>query len=538
MDEYDYIIVGAGSAGCVLAERLGADPRNRILVLEAGGSDARFWIKVPLGYAFTFADKRLNWGHHTAPDDGLDGRSQYWPRGRVVGGSSSINAMAYMRGLPVDFDDWGRAGAAGWDWDHARDTYERIETWEDRAPDGRAQRRGDGPVWISDLRREMHPFSRHFLTAAAQAGWPVLDDLNAGRGEGLGYYRSSVRHGRRWSAADAFLRPALARGNVRLVCHAQVERILIEQGEARGVAYEHHGQPRLARSRAGVILSAGAVNSPQILQLSGIGPGALLRSHGVPVLSDLAQVGRGLQDHLCITYSFAAHPETLNSILGVPMWQLTSGIRYLATRRGPLSVPVNQVGGYLASRPDGPADTQIFCNPIVYSARANGTPHVGRAPGYILSAQPCRPTSRGEIRIRSPRPRDLPEIRPNSLDTEHDRHAAIRAGRLLQRLARSAALTETRRDALGPDVLTMDDEALLKDFRARATTVFHPTCTCRMGDDPAHSVVDARLRVHGTGRLRVIDASAFPNITSGNTNAPTMMLAARAADLIREDDRR
>ena len=227
---YDYIIVGAGSAGCVLAERLGADPRNRILVLEAGGSDARFWIKVPLGYAFTFADKRLNWGHHTAPDDGLDGRSQYWPRGRVVGGSSSINAMAYMRGLPVDFDDWGRAGAAGWDWDHARDTYERIETWEDRAPDGRAQRRGDGPVWISDLRREMHPFSRHFLTAAAQAGWPVLDDLNAGRGEGLGYYRSSVRHGRRWSAADAFLRPALARGNVRLVCHAQVERMGVMGG--------------------------------------------------------------------------------------------------------------------------------------------------------------------------------------------------------------------------------------------------------------------------------------------------------------------
>ncbi|MAC79474.1 MAG: choline dehydrogenase [Rhodobacteraceae bacterium] len=538
MEDYDYIVIGAGSAGCVMAERLGADPRRRVLVLEAGGSDMRFWIKVPLGYAFTSTDARLNWDIRTAPDEGLNGRSQVWPRGRVVGGCSSINAMAYMRGLPGDFDDWGRAGAQGWTWDAVRATYDAIETHEDRDDRGRAHRRGTGPVWVSDLRRDMHPFSRQFLAAAEQSGWPVLDDLNAGRGEGLGYYRSSVRHGRRWSAADAFLRPALARGNVHLATHAMVQRIVIEDGEARGVAYDHAGQIRIARARRGVILSAGSVNSPQILQLSGIGPGALLQSLGIPVHNDLPQVGQGLQDHLTITYSFAAHPRTLNNTLGVTLWRLTSGMQYLATRRGPLSVPVNQVGGYLASTPGGPPDTQIFCNPIVYTPRPTGAPQVGRAPGYILSAQPCRPTSRGEIRIRSPRPSDRPDILPHSLSTDHDRAAAIRAGRLLQRLARSAALTSARREALGPDVMTMDDNALLRDFRDRSTTVYHPSCTCRMGDSPVNSVVDARLRVHGLGRLRGVDASAFPNITSGNTNAPTMMLAARAAQMIIEDDRR
>lgn len=527
MAEYDYIIIGAGSAGCVLADRLCRAPQTRVLVLEAGGSDQRFWVKVPLGYAFTYTDPRLAISFQTEADEGLAGRSGAWPRGRVVGGCSSINAMAYMRGLPVDFEDWARSGAQGWDWATVRTVYDGLE--------GKNGQTGCGPVRVSDLSRHMHPFSQAFLTAAAEVGWPVLEDLNTGE-PGLGCYRSTVWKGRRWSAADAFLRPALRRGSVRLETQAQVRRIVIDAGEARGVIYRQHGKMVTVRARREVILAAGAIQSPQLLQLSGIGPGALLQEHGIEVHKPLSQVGRGLQDHLAITYSFAAYPKTLNADLGTLSGRMFSGMRYLTTRTGPLSVPVNQVGGYIASSAERAPDIQIYCNPMVYSYGPKG-PTVPRASGYILSAQPCRPTSRGEIRIASANPDDAPKIRANSLATPEDCASVIRAGRLLQALAQSPTLMQARRAAIGPDLMALDDDGLLSDFRARASTVFHPSCTCRMGKDPEESVLDARLRLHGLGRLRVVDASAFPNITSGNTNAPTMMLAARAATLILEDNR-
>lgn len=536
--EYDFIIIGAGSAGCVLADRLSECGRHTVLVLEAGGTDARFWIKVPVGYGFTYADPRVNWGYHAEADPGLNNRVAYWPRGRVIGGSSSINAMAYMRGLPVDFEDWDRAGAVGWGWENVRRAYERLECHWDRGSDGTLRMRGAGKLHVSDLRDQMHPFSRRFLEAASDLGWPCLQDLNDSASDGLSYYRSTVRKGLRWSSADAFLRPARTRPNVKLISKALVERIEIEEGRATGVRYSVNGQSVVARAAGEVLLSAGAINSPQILQLSGVGPGKLLQSHGIKLCQPLEQVGEGLQDHLAITHHFAAKEHTLNASLGHWRGRLSAGVKYLLSRKGPLSVPVNQVGGFMRSDPDldGP-DMQVYCNPASYRTGDDGRPRMGPDPGFILSVQPCRPTSRGRVHITSADPRQAPVIYPNSLSTRKDREDAVRACKLLRKLANTPTLSRVTKAAIAPDLNGMNEDDMLNNFRARAGTVFHPTCTCRMGEDAENSVLDARLRVHGLRGLRVVDASSFPNVTSGNTNAPVMMLAMRAADLILEDAR-
>ncbi|MEZ5534796.1 MAG: GMC family oxidoreductase N-terminal domain-containing protein [Thiolinea sp.] len=531
--EVDYIIVGAGSAGCVLAERLSRDTGMRVLIIEAGGSDARFWIKMPLGYAHTFSDPRVTWQYSTQTDPGLNNRSAYWPRGRVLGGSGSINAMAYVRGLPHDFDDWEAAGASGWNWQTVLKTYEKLESqWEN----GRIS--GDGPLCISDLSARMHPFSAHFLQAARELNWPTPRNMNSAPEGGLSYFRSTVKNGRRWSTADAFLRPALQHRHVQLVKHAVVERLAIDNGQAVGVHYRLGGQLILAKARREVIVSAGAINTPQLLQLSGIGPAALLQSHGIKVVQDLSQVGQGLQDHLACTHYFAATEPTLNAKLGWKVGQFMAGMQYLLTRNGPLSVPVNQVGGFIRSDTSREhPDMQVYCNPAAYQIRADGKTVMTRDPGFLLSVQPCRPTSRGSVTIRSANPADAPLIQANSLTTEHDCADAIRAGRLLQTLAGTPTIKRLTRPSAGTDLLSMNDEQLLDNFRTRASTNFHPTCTCRMGHNANDSVLDARLRVHGVPGLRVVDASAFPNVTSGNTNAPTIMLAMRAADLILEDAR-
>ncbi|SLN66340.1 GMC family oxidoreductase [Oceanibacterium hippocampi] len=533
---YDYIVVGAGSAGCALVERLTRDGRTRVLLLEAGGSDRQFWIKVPIGYGVNFANPRLNWNYHAEPDAGLNGRVIYWPRGKVIGGSSSINAMAYMRGLPHDFDDWERAGAEGWSWQAVRPVYERMERHLERDADGRPRQRGEGLLPVSDLSDQMDPFSERFLAAAEACGWACCTDLSTVTGEGVGYYRSTVRHGLRCSAADAFLAPARRRGNLRVVTRATVEQVTFDGRRATGLRFRTGGDVLDVRAGREVILCAGAINSPKLLQLSGIGPPALLRRHGIPVLHDLGEVGRGLQDHLAISHVFRATAPTLNNILGRMRPRLFAGLRYVATRRGPLGVPVNQVGGYLRSDPAcAEPDMQIYCNPLSYGSAADGRPVPDREPGYLLSAQLCRPDSRGDIAIRSADPKDAPLIRPNSLATEHDRAGARRALRIIDRLAAAPALAGVTRERLAPDPGLTDPNALMEDFRARASTVFHPTSTCRMGRGPGDSVLDARLRVHGLSGLRVVDSSAFPNVTSGNTNAPTMMLATRAADMILED---
>lgn len=538
MAEFDYIIIGAGSAGCVLADRLSASGRDRVLLIEAGGSDRKFWIKIPLGYGFTFSDSNMNWGYTTQSDRGLNGRSLYWPRGKVIGGSGSINAMAYVRGLPHDFDDWEAAGATGWNWNNVEQAYDQLETNDEFNAAGIKQLRGKGPLCVTDLSDQMHPFSRRFLQAAEDIGWPLLDSMNGTQKEGLAYYRSNVRNGFRHSPADAFLRPALKRQNLKIITHAQVTRLQAQNGRMSRVHYRIDGQSKVAKANCEVILSAGAINSPQLLQLSGIGPTCLLKAHGIDVQLELDQVGKGLQDHLAVTHYFTASEATLNQRLGNWPGRMLAGIQYLLTRRGPLSVPVNQVGGFVRSSEQLTApNVQIFCNPASYSVPASGKPVIDREPGYLLSAQPCRPTSRGEVFIASADPLQAPLINPNSLHTAVDQQAAIQASLLIRKLMNSPTLARVTLDHKQPDIAAMNEDELLENFRNRASTVFHPTCTCRMGRSQADSVVDSRLRVHGIQGLRVVDASAFPSITSGNTNAPTLMLALRAAQMILQDNR-
>lgn len=534
--EFDHIVVGSGSAGSVLADRLSADGCRRILVLEAGGSDRRFFIRMPIGYGRTFFDGRVNWKYETEPEVALGGRTGYWPRGKVLGGSSSINAMVYCRGMPGDFEAWRAAGNPGWGWSDVEPVYRRTE----RPVDAEGRVGSGGPLFVSDVRHEMHPTRRHYLAAAQELGLPFSDDFNGPQPEGVGLYRINTYKGRRWSAADAFLRPALQRNNLRLLTGAHVRQVEFEGRRATGVVFLRDGQLCRARARREVILSAGAIDSPRLLQLSGVGPGKLLQRHGIEVRHELPAVGANLQDHIAVSYFYRATEPTLNNLLFPWHGKLRAGLRYLLTHRGPLSISVNQCGGFVRSRPGlTHPDQQLYFNPVTYSMAPEGKrPLMNPDPfaGFILSFQPCRPSSRGRIDIRSADPGDAPLIQPNYLATQQDLDDVIAGGRLIKALAATRAMRVLIDQPIAPDPATMNDEQILADFRARSGTVFHPVGTCAMGPDPGTAVVDNRLRVFGLSGLRVVDASVFPNITSGNTHAPTVMVAQRAADLILADD--
>ena len=535
MEDFAYIIVGAGSAGCVLAERLSVSRRHKVLVLEAGGRGWSPWIDLPLGYGKTFFDSRVNWKYQTEPEAALAGRCGYWPRGKVVGGSGAINALVYARGLPQDFDDWAAAGAAGWDWETARKTYEAMET---RLGTG-GERKGCGPLHVQDVSDQIHPVNRHFFAAAEELGLPRTEDINGSACEGAGVYLINTSSGRRMHSARAFLKPALKRPNVTLMTGAIAERIVFEGRRAAAVQVVWGGRRLTLRAGREIILSAGAVTSPRLLQLSGIGPAELLKSQGIAPLLDAPHVGGNLQDHLGINYYFRATEPTLNNLLRPFTGKLRAAVQYALTRRGPLALSVNQCGGYFRSSPElaGP-DQQLYFNPVTYTTTPNGKRSVVQPDpfaGFIIGFQPARPTSRGRIDISTADSLAPPRIRPNSLATEEDRAQVVAGGRLCQRLINTRALEGLVQAAMDPDLRVMDDDQILADFRQRCGTVFHPVGTCRMGSDAQASVVSPRLKVHGVQGLRVVDASVFPNLTSGNTNAPTMMLAHRAADLILED---
>ncbi len=539
MAQWDYIVVGAGSAGCVLANRLSADPRNRVLLLEAGGSDRRLWVRIPIGYARTFRDPAVNWMYQTEPEAALGGRRCYWPRGKVLGGSSSIHAMAYVRGQPEDFDAWERLGNAGWGW---RDVLPLFAASEDHAGGAGPYHSAGGPLHVDDISARVHPLCGNFLAAAQALGFARTDDFNGPRMEGVGIYAINTRNGWRESTASAFLRPALARANLELHTRAQATRILLRAGRAVGVEYWRGHRMLTALAGREVIVCAGAINSPQLLQLSGIGDAQLLARHGISAAVQAPLVGQRLQDHLHITHSYHSRVPTLNDQLSPWSGKLRAALQYLLHRAGPLSMSVNQAGGFVRSDAGQPRpNLQLYFNPASYTTRLSGqrrTMNPDPFPGFSMSVHACRPTSRGSVLIQSGDPFQPPAIRPNYLATALDLQEALAGARLLRALAASPPLRDVIESETVPGRGHASDAALLDDFRARADTIFHPVGTCAMGPDPRHAVVDARLRVHGVRGLRVADASVFPAITSGNTNAPVIMVAEKGAQMLLEDGAR
>jgi choline dehydrogenase len=539
VNAFDYIIVGAGSAGCVLADRLTASGRHRVLLLEAGGSDQRFWVQVPIGYGKCFFEPRVNWMYRTEPEATLAGRAGYWPRGKILGGSGAINAMVFVRGQPADFDTWEALGNRGWGW---RDVLPYFRKLEDSPRADGVVRGAGGPIAIADISADAHPLCEVFLRAGAEAGIARNADFNGESQEGVGYYEITVRDGRRVSTASAYLRPAMRRVNLLVATQAHASAIGFEGTRATSVTYIQRGATHCVRAAREILVCGGAINTPQLLQLSGVGPAAHLRSLGIPVVHDSPAVGRHLQDHLCIDYLYRSRVPSLNEELRPWHGKLAAGLRYLATRRGPLALSVNQAGGFMRSRPglDRP-NMQLYFSPLSYTRAPKGRRPLMSPdpfPGFLLSAQPCRPESRGHLELRSADPFEAPRIVPNSLASELDLAELVEGARFLRTLAATPSLSAVIAEEIcpGPPVQTRDEIA--GDIRDRCSSVFHPVGTCRMGPAPREAVVDHRLRVHGVEGLRVVDASAFPAVTSGNTNAPVIMLAERGADLVLEDAER
>ena len=531
-ETYDYIVVGAGSAGCVLANRLSADPKNRVLVLEAGGRDNWIWFHIPVGYLFAIGNPRADWCFKTESEAGLNGRALNYPRGKTIGGSSAINAMIYMRGQAADYGHWRQLGLSGWGWDDVLPVFKRHEDHYL----GAGAFHGAGGEWRVEFPRLTWKLLDEVREAARQAGIPPIPDFNAGDNEGSSYFQVNQKRGFRWSAASGFLKPALARPNLRLETGCHTERVLIENGRAVGVVYRQNGVTHTAKARGEVILSAGAIGSPHLLKLSGIGPAQELAQHGIPVVKDTPGVGANLQDHLQLRmiYKVAGIP-TLNEQYHSLFGRAKMGLQFAFLQRGPLTMAPSQLGIFTRSRAEVErADLEFHVQPL--SLGKFGEP-LHAFPAFTMSVCNLRPTSRGSLTLASADSTAAPRIQPNYLATEEDRRVAADSIRVARRIVAQPALAPYRPDEVLPGPTVADtEEALARAAGDIGTTIFHPVGTAKMGlaSDPL-AVVDERLRVFGIAGLRVADASIMPTIVSGNTNSPTIMIAEKAAGMILAD---
>ncbi len=526
---FDYVIVGGGSAGCVLANRLTASGAYRVLLLEAGGEDRNPWIHIPIGYGKLFKDRKLNWLYETEPEPELMNRRIIQPRGKVLGGSSSINGLVYIRGQKEDFDHWRQLGNVGW-------SYEDVLPYFRRAED--QQRGGDeyhgvgGPLCVSD-QTEPHELCDAFIAAAEETGIPRNDDFNGARQEGAGYFQTTSRRGRRCSAAVGYLRSARRRPNLRVLTEAPSTRVLFEAGEAVGVAFVHQGESWKAMATGEVILAAGAIATPQLLQLSGVGPAALLQRLGISVVKDMPGVGEDLQDHLQSRLVYrCTKPITLNDDIGSLARSVGIGLRYALMRKGPLTISAGYAGGFFRTDPRL-ATPDVQTHFINFSTTKMGD-KLHPFSGFTASICQLRPESRGWVRIKSAAPAAPPAIQLNYLAAETDRRTMVAGLKLLRRIMAAPAMRPYVESEYEPGADCVSDEDLLRHIRERASTIYHPTCTCRMGED-ARAVVDARLRLRGLGRLRIVDGSVMPRVVSGNTNAAIIMIGEKGADMILED---
>lgn len=522
--DWDHIVVGAGSAGCVVAARL-AEAGQRVLLLEAGGKDSYHWIHIPMGYLYCIGNPRTDWMYKTAPDAGLNGRQLLYPRGKVLGGCSSINGMLYLRGQAADYDGWRQMGLPGWSWEDVLPLFKKSEDYME----GESDLHGAGGPWHVNNQRLRWDVLDDWMTAAEAAGVPRTDDFNGGDNEGVGYFKVNQHRGFRWNTAKAFLRPQ-KNGQLKVETHAHTTRLLIEGGKVVGVEYRQNGTLKQAKCGGEVVLSAGAVNSPQILQLSGIGPGALLQKHGVDVQLDQPEIGNNLQDHLQLRCAWKlTGAKTLNTMANSLFGKAKIGMEYLLKRSGPMSMAPSQLGAFTKSRPDvATPDLEYHVQPL--SLEAFGQP-LHDFPAMTASVCNLRPESRGTVEITSPDSAVAPKIAPNYLSTEGDRATAVAAIRQARSIMAQGPMAKYAPEEMTPGLIAKDDAELAQAAGDIGTTIFHPVGTVRMGSD-ASAPLDANLRLRGLGGLRVVDASVMPKITSGNTNSPCIMIGEKAAEMI------